>query len=75
VGGFLLEKDMDKFQYEAEAKDARTLDEKRQYGDKLERLGVWTDGLSISSEYEPGWAPAFRFKKGEKYRITIEKVK
>lgn len=41
----------------------------------VEILGVWTDGLSITSEYEPGWAPAYRFKKDKTYRITITEVK
>jgi hypothetical protein len=58
------------FVYEAEAKECGHNPKYPQ----LEKIGVWTDGLSISSEYEPGWRPAYRFVKGQKYRITIEKL-
>lgn len=57
------------FVFEAEAKNAGSNPET-----KYERIAVWTDGLSISSEREPGWAPAYRFVKGKKYRITIEQL-
>ena len=42
-------------------------------------MAVWTDGLSISNEESPEdrkkwFRPAYRFKKGRRYRITIEEL-
>ncbi len=55
------------------ARDCRTFDESERYP-KLEKIGVWTDGVGISHEREPGWPSAYRFKEGRRYRITIEEV-
>lgn len=59
------------FSYEAEA-NSTTLD-----GQKV--MAVWTDGLSISNEEssedrKKGFRPAYRSKKGRRYRITIEEL-
>lgn len=59
------------FSYEATA-NSTTLD-----GQKV--MAVWTDGLSISNEEssedrKKGFRPAYRFKKGRRYRITIEEL-
>ena len=42
-------------------------------------MAVWTDGLSISNEEssedrKKGFRPAYRSKKGRRYRITIEEL-
>lgn len=64
---------MRNFTFISEAKDARTLQEKELYP-KLEKLGVWTDGLGIHSEYQSGDYAAFRFKKGKRYKICIREI-
>lgn len=65
---------METFSFTATAKDARTVAQKKKHGDRLEILAAWTDGVSLSTEHEPGWPPAFRLKKGSAYRITVEEV-
>ena len=36
-----------------------------------ERVGVWTDGLMVSTEHEPGWPAVLRLIAGKKYRVTV----
>lgn len=60
------------FAFEAVGRDARDPNQRR-YAD-LERVSVWTDGLMLSSEHEPGWPAAYRLRIGRKYRITVEDI-
>jgi hypothetical protein len=38
----------------------------------VKKTGVWTDGLSLSSEFEPNWSCAYVIQPNRKYKITIE---
>jgi hypothetical protein len=40
-------------------------------GPTSETVGVWTDGLMVSSEYERGWPMAYRFHVGRNYKVTL----
>jgi hypothetical protein len=57
-----------KYSFEAYAEEIES-----QYAG-LEKVAVWSDGLSIKSEWERGWTPAYRFVPGKRYRITIERI-
>lgn len=37
----------------------------------IQRVGVWTDGFMVSSDYERGWPPALRLHAGKTYEVTV----
>jgi len=51
-----------------------TAEEKTRFGKYFERVAVWTDGLMLSSETEPGWRPAFRLHAGKAYAVSVEEL-
>lgn len=63
-----------KHEFTAVGKNAVNAAERKKFGPKFERVGVWTDGLMLASEHEPGWPPEFRLKIGKSYRVTIEEL-